>query len=188
MTLSLIQVSVDEDKPGDHSLMLTELEKHTGSFKRRAVLYIIVLPPLRRLHTIYTHTLRALREKNEVIVFLQPWGGTSCSLSLIHHLARLFSHIMPNNYWVIGQNFEKQNSTNDVIPSFPDGSTLDRSTWVSHELWNLANSRKQISLFLWSMQSPLTMVTFKETCATIIALHKEGFTGKDIAACKITPK
>lgn len=33
----------------------------------------------------------------------------------------------------------------------------------------------------------LPMVTCKETCA-VIALHKEGFTGKDIAACKIAPK
>ena len=33
-----------------------------------------------------------------------------------------------------------------------------------------------------------TMVTCKETCAVIIALHKKGFTGKDIAASKIVPK
>ena len=33
-----------------------------------------------------------------------------------------------------------------------------------------------------------TMVTCKETCAVIIALHKKGFTGKDIAASKIAPK
>uniref|UniRef100_A0AAZ3RRK4 Transposase Tc1-like domain-containing protein n=1 Tax=Oncorhynchus tshawytscha TaxID=74940 RepID=A0AAZ3RRK4_ONCTS len=32
------------------------------------------------------------------------------------------------------------------------------------------------------------MVTFKETRAVIIALHKKGFTGKDIAASKIAPK
>ena len=32
------------------------------------------------------------------------------------------------------------------------------------------------------------MVTCKETCAVIIALHKKGFTGKDIAASKIAPK
>ena len=32
------------------------------------------------------------------------------------------------------------------------------------------------------------MVTCKETHAVIIALHKKGFTGKDIAACKIAPK
>ena len=34
----------------------------------------------------------------------------------------------------------------------------------------------------------LTMVTCKDTCAVIIALHKKGFTGKDIAASKIAPK
>ena len=33
-----------------------------------------------------------------------------------------------------------------------------------------------------------TMVTGKETHAVIIALHKKVFTGKDIAASKITPK
>ena len=33
-----------------------------------------------------------------------------------------------------------------------------------------------------------TMVTWKETCAVIIALHKKGFKGKDIAASKIAPK
>ena len=33
-----------------------------------------------------------------------------------------------------------------------------------------------------------TMVTCKETSAVIIALHKKGFTGKDIAASKIAPK
>ena len=33
-----------------------------------------------------------------------------------------------------------------------------------------------------------TMATCKETCAVIIALHKKGFTGKDIAANKIAPK
>ena len=33
-----------------------------------------------------------------------------------------------------------------------------------------------------------TMVTCKETRAIIIALHKKGFTGKDIAASKIAPK
>jgi hypothetical protein len=32
-----------------------------------------------------------------------------------------------------------------------------------------------------------TMVTCKETRAVIIALHKKGFTGKDIAASKIAP-
>ncbi|GAA6225103.1 transposase-like [Lates japonicus] len=32
------------------------------------------------------------------------------------------------------------------------------------------------------------MVTCKETCAVIIALHKKGFTCKDIAASKIAPK
>ena len=32
------------------------------------------------------------------------------------------------------------------------------------------------------------MVTCKETWAVIIALHKKGFTGKDIAASKIAPK
>ncbi|RXN05697.1 testis-expressed sequence 2 -like protein [Labeo rohita] len=32
------------------------------------------------------------------------------------------------------------------------------------------------------------MVTCKETCAAIIALHKNGFTGKDIVATKIAPK
>ena len=32
------------------------------------------------------------------------------------------------------------------------------------------------------------MVTCKETHAAIIAVHKKGFTGKDIAACKIAPK
>jgi hypothetical protein len=32
------------------------------------------------------------------------------------------------------------------------------------------------------------MVTCKEICAIIIALHKKGFTGKDIAASKIAPK
>ena len=32
------------------------------------------------------------------------------------------------------------------------------------------------------------MVTCRETCAVIIALHKKGFTGKDIAASKIAPK
>ena len=32
------------------------------------------------------------------------------------------------------------------------------------------------------------MVTCKETHAVIIALHKKGFTGKDIAASKIVPK
>ena len=32
------------------------------------------------------------------------------------------------------------------------------------------------------------MVTCKETHAVIIALHKKGFTGKDIAASKIAPK
>ena len=34
----------------------------------------------------------------------------------------------------------------------------------------------------------LIMVTCKETPAVIIALHKKGFTGKDIAASKIAPK
>ena len=33
-----------------------------------------------------------------------------------------------------------------------------------------------------------TMVTCKDTHAVIIALHKKGFTGKDIAASKIAPK
>ena len=33
-----------------------------------------------------------------------------------------------------------------------------------------------------------TMVTCKETRAVTIALHKKGFTGKDIAASKIAPK
>ena len=33
-----------------------------------------------------------------------------------------------------------------------------------------------------------TMVNCKETRAVIIALHKKGFTGKDIAASKIAPK
>ena len=33
-----------------------------------------------------------------------------------------------------------------------------------------------------------TMVTCKETHAVIIALHKKGFTGKDIAASKIALK
>ena len=33
-----------------------------------------------------------------------------------------------------------------------------------------------------------TMVTCKETRAFINALHKKGFTGKDIAASKIAPK
>ena len=32
------------------------------------------------------------------------------------------------------------------------------------------------------------MVTCKETRAIIIALHKKGFIGKDIAASKIAPK
>ena len=32
------------------------------------------------------------------------------------------------------------------------------------------------------------MVTCKETHSVIIALHKTGFTGKDIAASKIAPK
>ena len=32
------------------------------------------------------------------------------------------------------------------------------------------------------------MVTCKETCVIIIALHKKGFTGKNIADCKIAPK
>lgn len=34
----------------------------------------------------------------------------------------------------------------------------------------------------------LTMVTCKETCAAIIVLHKNGFTGKDIVATKIAPQ
>uniref|UniRef100_A0A9J7X6D7 Transposase Tc1-like domain-containing protein n=1 Tax=Cyprinus carpio carpio TaxID=630221 RepID=A0A9J7X6D7_CYPCA len=34
----------------------------------------------------------------------------------------------------------------------------------------------------------LTMVTCKETRAAIIAVHKNGFTGKDIVATKIAPK
>ncbi|CAJ1053421.1 hypothetical protein NFI96_000349 [Xyrichtys novacula] len=34
----------------------------------------------------------------------------------------------------------------------------------------------------------LTMVTCKETCAVIIALHKKGLTGKFIAATKIAPQ
>ena len=34
----------------------------------------------------------------------------------------------------------------------------------------------------------LTMVTCKETRAAIIALHKNGFTGKDIVATKIAPQ
>ena len=72
-------MSVDEDKAGDHSVMLIEFKKQTGSFKRRVVLGIIVLP-----------------------------------LSI--------------------------------------------------------------------------MVTGKKTCAVIIALHKKGFTGKDIAASNIAPK
>jgi hypothetical protein len=33
-----------------------------------------------------------------------------------------------------------------------------------------------------------TMVTYKETRAVIIALHKKGFTGKDIAVSNIAPK
>ena len=33
-----------------------------------------------------------------------------------------------------------------------------------------------------------TMVTCKETRAVIIALHKKGFTGKDIFASKMAPK
>ena len=33
-----------------------------------------------------------------------------------------------------------------------------------------------------------TMVTCKETRTVIIALHKKGFPGKDIAASKIAPK
>ena len=33
-----------------------------------------------------------------------------------------------------------------------------------------------------------TMVPCKETRAVIVALHKKGFTGKDIAASKIAPK
>ena len=33
-----------------------------------------------------------------------------------------------------------------------------------------------------------TMVTCQETHAVIIALHRKGFTGKDIAASKIAPK
>ena len=32
------------------------------------------------------------------------------------------------------------------------------------------------------------LVTCKETCAVVIALHKKGFTGKDIVASKIAPK
>uniref|UniRef100_A0A9J8ADP4 Tc1-like transposase DDE domain-containing protein n=1 Tax=Cyprinus carpio carpio TaxID=630221 RepID=A0A9J8ADP4_CYPCA len=34
----------------------------------------------------------------------------------------------------------------------------------------------------------LPLLTCKETCAAIIALHKNGFTGKDIVATKIAPK
>ena len=33
-----------------------------------------------------------------------------------------------------------------------------------------------------------TMVSCNETCAIIIALHKKGFTSKDIAASKIEPE
>ncbi|KAK1795586.1 hypothetical protein P4O66_001085 [Electrophorus voltai] len=32
------------------------------------------------------------------------------------------------------------------------------------------------------------MVTSKQTCAVVIALHQNGFTGKEIAACKTAPK
>ena len=35
---------------------------------------------------------------------------------------------------------------------------------------------------------PLSIITCKETGSVIIALHKKGFTGKDIAASKIAPK
>lgn len=34
----------------------------------------------------------------------------------------------------------------------------------------------------------LTMVTWKESRAVIIALHKKGFTGGDIAVSEIAPK
>ena len=54
-------VSVDEDKAGDHSVMLIEFEKQTGSFKRRVVLGIIVLP----LSTIVT-----CKETSSVIIAL----------------------------------------------------------------------------------------------------------------------
>ena len=37
-------MSVDEDKAGNHSVMLIEFEYQTGSFKMRVVLGIIVLP------------------------------------------------------------------------------------------------------------------------------------------------
>ena len=37
-------MSVDEDKAGDHSVMLIEFEQQTGRFKTRVVLGIIVLP------------------------------------------------------------------------------------------------------------------------------------------------
>ena len=37
-------MSVDEDKAGDHSVMLIEFELQTGILKRRVVLGIIVLP------------------------------------------------------------------------------------------------------------------------------------------------
>ena len=54
-------MSVDEDKAGDHSVMLIEFEQQTGSFKRRVVLGIIVLP---------LSTMVACKETRSVIIVL----------------------------------------------------------------------------------------------------------------------
>jgi hypothetical protein len=60
-------VSVDEDKAGDHSVMLIEFKYQTGSFKRGVVLGIIVLP---------LSTMVTCKETCTVIVALHKKGLT----------------------------------------------------------------------------------------------------------------
>ena len=60
-------MSVDKDKAGDHSVMLIEFEKQTGSFKRRVVLGIIVIP---------LSTMVTCKETHAVIIAMHKKGFT----------------------------------------------------------------------------------------------------------------
>ena len=80
-----------------------------------------------------------------------------------------------------------------VILSLTQVSVLMRTrVRIILSCWLSSNNRLEASKGRWCLESLFffchPIVTCKETRAVIIALHKKGFTGKDIAASKIPPK
>ena len=76
-------MSVDEDKAGDHSVMLIEFEKQTGSFQRRVVLGITVLP---------LSTMVTCKETRAVIIALHKKGfsGKDIAASKIAPISTIY--------------------------------------------------------------------------------------------------